>query len=170
MRLYHLVVLSALSLQAAEIPTAEPLFQAIRRADTGAVKRLLDSGISADSVDSDGVPAVMAATLFAGADCVKLLLDHNANPNATAGGDATALMWAMPDILQKFSVLYYVQSLCPVPPPIDPNAPALIRLLMSPAEPPSAAAAVLGLLGVTTLVLWAASRAVRRLEINYGVD
>ena len=76
----------------------------------------------------------------------------------------------LPAALQKISVLYYVQSLCPIPSPMDPNAPVLIRLLMNPAEPPSAAVAVLGLLGVTTLVLWAASRAVRRLEINYGVD
>jgi hypothetical protein len=76
----------------------------------------------------------------------------------------------LPAALQKISVLYYVQSLCPIPAPTDANAPLLIRLLMAPAEPPSAAAAVLGLLGVTTLVLWAASRAVRRLEINYGVD
>jgi len=76
----------------------------------------------------------------------------------------------LPAALQKISVLYYVQSLCPIPAPTDEHAPVLIRLLMSPAEPPSTAVAVFGLLGVTTLVLWAASRAVRRLEINYGVD
>jgi ABC-type transport system involved in multi-copper enzyme maturation permease subunit len=76
----------------------------------------------------------------------------------------------LPAALQKLSVLYYVQSLCPVPAPTDPGAPQLIQLLMAPAEPASPAAAVLGLLGVTALVLWAASRAVRRLEINYGVE
>jgi hypothetical protein len=76
----------------------------------------------------------------------------------------------LPAVLQKFSVLYYVQSLVPVPPPMDPNAPALIQLLVSPADPPSTAVAVFGLLGVTALVLWAASRAVQRIEINYGTD
>ena len=76
----------------------------------------------------------------------------------------------LPSMLQKLSVLYYVQSLCPVPAPMDPGAPLLIRLLTAPAEPPSAAVAVFGLLGLTALVLWAASRAVKRLEINYGVD
>jgi hypothetical protein len=76
----------------------------------------------------------------------------------------------LPAVLQKLSVLYYVQSLCPVPAPTDQGAPLLIRLLMAPAEPPSAAVAVFGVLGVTVLVLWAASRAVRRLEINYGVE
>ena len=76
----------------------------------------------------------------------------------------------LPSALQKLSVLYYVQSLCPVPAPTDSGAPLLIQLLMAPAEPPTAAGAVLGLLGVTALVLWAASRAVRRLEINYGTE
>ena len=84
----------------------------------------------------------------------------------------TILFWEsvngiLPSMLQKVSVLYYVQSLCPVPVPLDSKAPLLIRLLMAPAEPPSATVAVLGVLGVTALVLWAASRAVRRLEINY---
>ena len=76
----------------------------------------------------------------------------------------------LPSVLQKLSVLHYVQSLCPMPAPTDPGAPLLIRLLMAPAEPPSAAAAVLGLLGLTALVLWVAAGAVRRLEIDYGTD
>jgi len=65
----------------------------------------------------------------------------------------------LPAMLQKLSILYYVQSLCPVPAPTPSDAPLLVRLLMAPAEPPSATLAVLGLLGVTALVLWAASRA-----------
>jgi ABC-type transport system involved in multi-copper enzyme maturation permease subunit len=76
----------------------------------------------------------------------------------------------LPAMLQKLSVLYYAQSLAPVPPLADPNAPALIRLLMSPAEPPSAIAAVAGLLALTAVVLWLAARSVRRLEVNYGTD
>jgi hypothetical protein len=88
---------------------------------------------------------------------------------------AVIMLWEsvngiLPAILQKLSVLYYVQSLAPVPPPMDDDAPLLIRLLMAPAEPPAAAVAILGLLAVTALVLWAASRAVRRLEVNYGTD
>ena len=76
----------------------------------------------------------------------------------------------LPAALQKLSVLYYVRSICPVPAPLDPEAPLLVQLLVSPAEPPSPATAVFGLLAVTVLVLWAASRAVRRIEINYGTD
>src|SRR6185436_18540444 len=100
MRCYSILLFfcAALAAQAAEIAAAESLFKAIQRADTAAVKRLLDEGMIADAVDSDGVPALMAATLFAGPDCVKLLLDRGANPNAATGNGATALMWAMPDL------------------------------------------------------------------------
>jgi len=77
----------------------------------------------------------------------------------------------LPAALQKLSVLFYVQSLCPVPPvEIEDDAPALVKMLLSPAEPASAAFAVLGVLGVTALVLWAAGRTIRRTEINYGTE
>jgi ankyrin repeat protein len=83
---------------------AQPLFDAIQQADTPAVKRLLASGVSADSRDADGVPAVMSAVLFARADCVKLLLDRGADPNAANKTGSTALMWAVPD-LEKVKLL-----------------------------------------------------------------
>lgn len=88
---------------------------------------------------------------------------------------AVLLLWEsingfLPAMLQKLSVLYYLQSLCPVPAPMDNDAPALVRLLLSPAEPASRFGAVFGLLVVTALVLWAASRAVRRIEISYSTE
>ncbi len=76
----------------------------------------------------------------------------------------------LPAILQKLSVLYYLQSLCPLPPPMDNDVPAVMKLLIAPAEPASALVAILGLLSVTGLVLWVASRAVKRLEVNYSTD
>jgi hypothetical protein len=76
----------------------------------------------------------------------------------------------LPAVLQKISILYYVQSLCPVPAPMDDEAPALIRLLAAPAAPASRPGAVLGLLLLSALVLWIASRAVRRMEISYGAE
>src|SRR5437879_3431869 len=91
-------LLAIFGLQAAEPPSADALFDAIRRADTPSVERLLDGGAGADARDGDGVPALLSATLFAGADCVKLLLDRGASPNAAANDGATALMWAMPDL------------------------------------------------------------------------
>jgi hypothetical protein len=76
----------------------------------------------------------------------------------------------LPVWLQKLSVLHYVQSLCPTPAPMESDAPAFLKLLLAPAEPAETWVAVAGILGVTALVLWLASRAVRRLEINYGTD
>jgi hypothetical protein len=76
----------------------------------------------------------------------------------------------LPHAVQKFSILYYLQSLSPVPAPMDNDAPALIRLLAAPAAPASRPAAVLGLLLLTAFVLWIAGRAVRRMEISYGAE
>lgn len=76
----------------------------------------------------------------------------------------------LPHALQKLTVLYYVQSLCPVPAPMADDAPALVRLLAAPAAPASRPAAILGLLILSALVLWIASHAVRRMEISYGAE
>jgi hypothetical protein len=76
----------------------------------------------------------------------------------------------LPHALQKMSILYYLQSMCPVPAPMDSSAPALIRLLAAPAAPASRPGAILGLLLLSGFVLWIASRAVRRMEISYGAD
>jgi hypothetical protein len=88
---------------------------------------------------------------------------------------AMILVWEsingiLPHALQKISVLYYLQSICPVPAPMDNDTPMLIRLLAAPAAPASRPAAMLGLLVVTALVLWFAGRAVRQMEISYGAE
>jgi hypothetical protein len=88
---------------------------------------------------------------------------------------AVLLAWegaagVLPHALQKLSVLYYVQSLCPVPPPIDDDVPTLIRLLATPAAPASRPGAILGLLLLTAFVLYIASLAVRRMQISYGAE
>ena len=76
----------------------------------------------------------------------------------------------LPHALQRVSILYYLQSLCPIPVPLDGDAPTLIRLLAAPAAPASRPAAVLGLVALSALVLWIAARAVRRMEITYGAE
>jgi hypothetical protein len=76
----------------------------------------------------------------------------------------------LPHALQKISILYYLQSLCPVPAPMDDGAPTLIRLLAAPAAPASRPGAILGLLLLTAFVLWIASLAVRRMQISYGAE
>jgi hypothetical protein len=88
---------------------------------------------------------------------------------------AVLLIWEgangiLPPALQKMSVLYYLQSLCPVPAPFDKDTPALIRLLAAPAAPASRPGAILGLLLVTAFVLWIAGLAVRRMQISYGTE
>jgi hypothetical protein len=76
----------------------------------------------------------------------------------------------LPHVLQKMSILYYLQSLCPVPAPMEDDVPTLIRLLAAPAAPASRPGAILGLLLLTAFVLWIASLAVRRMEISYGSE
>jgi F5/8 type C domain len=76
----------------------------------------------------------------------------------------------LPEILQKLSVLYYLQSLCPVPAPMDKGAPAIIQLLLSPAAPASRRGAIAGLFMLTALVLWLARIAIRRMQISYSTE
>jgi hypothetical protein len=88
---------------------------------------------------------------------------------------AFVLIWeaanpVLPSLLKKFSVIYYLKSLCPVNVPIDPGMPALLVLLISNAEPISAYIAVFGLLALSAVVLVASMKQVRRLEINYTAE
>jgi hypothetical protein len=88
---------------------------------------------------------------------------------------AVLLIWEavngiFPHVLQKMSILYYLQSLCPVPAPIEDDVPTLIRLLAAPAAPASRPGAILGLLVLTAFVLWIGSFAVRRMQISYGAE
>ena len=76
----------------------------------------------------------------------------------------------LPHVLQKMSILYYLQSLCPVPAPMEADAPVLIRLLAAPAAPASRPGAILGLLLLTAFVLWIGAAAVRRMQISYGAE
>jgi hypothetical protein len=81
----------------------------------------------------------------------------------------------LPEILQKLSVLYYLQSLCPVQAlkdwtPDGKGLPPLLKLILVPAAPASRTWAILGLFAVTLLVLWIARFAVRRMQISYSSD
>ena len=78
----------------------------------------------------------------------------------------------LPGFMQKASILYYLQSLSPVPASININqdAPALIRLLITPAAPASRSMAILGILIITAAVLWLARFAVSRMQISYSSE
>jgi len=93
------------------------------------------------------------------------------NPIIPAG---VVLLWesANPFLsaaLKKISVIFYLQSMCPVvAKPSD--MPALAALLMSSAEATPAAWAIGGLIVVTLVVLAFAAHQARNLEINYSSD
>ena len=88
---------------------------------------------------------------------------------------ALVLIWEaanplFPALLKKFSVIYYLKALCPVQVPVDPGMPKLLALLVSNAEPVSGYVAVLGLIALAGLVLYASARRVKLLEINYTTE
>jgi hypothetical protein len=68
----------------------------------------------------------------------------------------------LPPLLKKISVIHYLNSLVPVPLSEGPFAVV--------AEPTPAWISIPGLLIVTVLVLFVASRRIRRMEIRYGSD
>jgi ABC-type transport system involved in multi-copper enzyme maturation permease subunit len=76
----------------------------------------------------------------------------------------------LPPLLKKFSVIYYLKSLCPVDIPSPPGTPPLMSLLVSNADPVSAPVAILGIAMVALLVLYVSGFQARRMEINYTTD
>jgi ABC-type transport system involved in multi-copper enzyme maturation permease subunit len=85
---------------------------------------------------------------------------------------ATILIWEamnpfLPALLKKFSVIYYLKSLCPVEIPAPPGMPPLMALLVSNPDPVSRPVAILGIVSLALVVLYVSSLQVRRLEINY---
>ena len=94
------------------------------------------------------------------------------NPILPAG---VILVWEavnpfLPALLKKFSVIYYLKSLCPVEIPSPPGMPPLLVLLISNSDPVSAPFAVLGVVMVGLLAIYVSSVQVRRMEINYTTE
>jgi ABC-type transport system involved in multi-copper enzyme maturation permease subunit len=92
------------------------------------------------------------------------------NPLIPAG---VILVWEsinsfLPSVLQKFSVIYYLKSLCPIQ--IDPHAGSFFSLLSINVDPMPAYIAVPGLILLAIAVLFLASFQVRKMEINYSTE
>jgi ABC-type transport system involved in multi-copper enzyme maturation permease subunit len=88
---------------------------------------------------------------------------------------AAILIWEainpfLPGLLKQFSVIYYLKSLCPVDIPTPPGTSPFLALLISNSDPVSAPLAVLGILIVALIALYASSIQVRRMEINYTTE
>ena len=86
---------------------------------------------------------------------------------------AVVLVWEaanafLPAVLQKFSVIYYLKSLCPIE--VPPNVPPPVALLVVNPDPVSPIIAIPGLLLLSVLVLILASFRIRRMEISYGTE
>jgi ABC-type transport system involved in multi-copper enzyme maturation permease subunit len=83
----------------------------------------------------------------------------------------TVLVWEsivvfLPSILKKISVIFYLESLCPVKVPFRGGG----ALFAISADPTPAYLAVPGLLCLTVVVVILASLAIRRMEIRYGTE
>jgi hypothetical protein len=92
------------------------------------------------------------------------------NPIIPAAG---ILIWEainsfLPALLQKFSIIYYLKSLCPIS--AAPELPPPFSLMAVNVDPMPAIIAIPGVLALSALVIIAASFQVRRMEINYGSD
>ena len=88
---------------------------------------------------------------------------------------AAILIWEainpfLPALLKQVSVIYYLNSLCPVDVPVAPGTPPLLALLVSNPDPVSAPVAILGVLVVAIIALYVSSLQVRRMEINYTTE
>jgi hypothetical protein len=96
------------------------------------------------------------------------------NPLIPAAG---LLVWEsingfLPAMLKKISIIYWLQSICPIPMPAPQGGGrgSIIQLLVVDIDPAPAHMAVINLLLISGFVIvWAALRA-RKLEIAYGTD
>jgi hypothetical protein len=88
---------------------------------------------------------------------------------------AVVLVWEgvnpfLPAALKKISMIYYLQSLCPVAATPGQDVPPLIHLLISPVQPATKVTAVLSIVLLTLVVLVVAARMSRKMEINYSTE
>lgn len=88
------------------------------------------------------------------------------NPMIPAG---LLMVWeagnpVLPALLKKFSVIFYLKSLCPLDVPLD----GPMALFAVNADPTPAWLAIPGLLIVSAAILFVASRQVRKLEVMYS--
>jgi len=88
---------------------------------------------------------------------------------------AVVLIWEsanvfVPLALKKLSVIYYLQSLCPVVAEPENDMSLPLRLLLSATEPPAVGFALSGILALILILLVIAALRARKLEINYSAE
>lgn len=72
----------------------------------------------------------------------------------------------LPPLLKQISVIYYLESLCPVRVPFGRSG----SLFAISGEPVPAHLAVPGLVLLAAAAIWLSARRIRRLEVNYGAE
>ncbi len=82
---------------------------------------------------------------------------------------AVVMVWEgingfLPALLKKFSVIFYLKSLCPVDVPL----PGPLSILALEADPAPAWLAIPGLVVVSGMILYLASRRARKFQISYS--
>ncbi len=137
--------------------------------DAGAVPAYLHGSGWSDIASYLGITA-LACVGYGGIFLAAGLLFKNPIVPATV-----VLLWEaanifLPAALKKISVIFYLQSLCPLVASPDKDMSPFLKLLLSSAEPAAPWVAITGLLVVTVLVLAVAGVRARRLEINYGTE
>lgn len=88
---------------------------------------------------------------------------------------ALILLWEsingiLPAALAKLSVIYYLKSLCPVEIPVSGGVPPPLALLALNIDPAPTWLAIVGLFGVTAVLVGVAALRARRMEISYAAD
>jgi len=88
---------------------------------------------------------------------------------------ALLLLWEsvnafIPGSLKMASVVFYLQSLCPIEAPPDVTIPPAFLALVAPAERVGTFTGIAVMVTLTLLVLAASGLLSRKLEINYSVD
>ena len=86
---------------------------------------------------------------------------------------AIMLIWEsingfLPQFMQKSSILYYLQSLCPTPAPVSQDVTGLLLIFLAPATPASRFGAITGILTITAVVFLLARYAIMHMQISYG--
>ena len=89
-----LVVCCATSWGAAN-DTSERFYACIRSNDLPALKAMIEQGADVNATDGRGETPLMYAAVVGSADAMRLLLEHQADPNVKNQSGSTALIWSV---------------------------------------------------------------------------